>query len=738
MIQNIEKGRGFGGAVKYIIEKEKAELIGGTMLSNDVAGLIKEAAVVRGLNSKLKKAVFHASLSIGVDDNLTEEQWVEIGDRYMIEMGFENSPYILARHKDTEHDHVHIAALRIDTKTRKTVSDSKDFERGAKVVQQIEIDYGLTKVAQTPAQTKEKAIKNLNKNELEMSVRTGMAAPRQVLQNLVNEAIKDVPSIFEFIDRLEMAGVEVRPAVAKTGRMNGFSFKYNNIPFKASGLGKQYGWKKLSESVNYEQERDSAKLIEISERARDRANQDNSRDSELDRANEHQSSTVDGGAEGVNSRVDVSSEGGAGVSKGEQEREQNLNKSLRRSEQNSKSGSESNKKTSRRRDENDQQKIVNNNDERSIDSIRNNVNSLSDLSAPVIAGREESGAVVSSGSAGNAGRDIKTNELAPDHIKKIAAWDRQHGALQSPLYRITIVPRRDENRKTFNLGKKKDGETFYSPDDIKELIGQLRRFNAMGNDIYITPIDDNHHYVLLDDAIISGINELKNKGYYPVLVQESSANNLQAIYKADRKSSRKNEQADANKMMSILNKEFGDKKISAVIHPFRMSGFTNAKPDREVAGKRPFTRILETSSGSSKMSVWLENIRIETDAGNVKKEVVRREKMAVSKELTDSKHLADAEQRFSVLYKKYYGLAKRMRWEIDASRIDFSAAKEMLVDGYSADDIHCAIANVSPNLIERHADIERYVSATVLHASQDKDVIKKIENGMDSGRDPGR
>ncbi|MDH8062052.1 relaxase, partial [Klebsiella pneumoniae] len=47
------------------------------------------------------------------------------------------------------------------------------------------------------------------------------------------------------------------------GRMNGFSFEYNGIVFKASQLGKGYSWAELQNKIDYQAERDSAFLFKL-------------------------------------------------------------------------------------------------------------------------------------------------------------------------------------------------------------------------------------------------------------------------------------------------------------------------------------------------------------------------------------------------------------------------------------------------------------------------------------------
>lgn len=45
--------------------------------------------------------------------------------------------------------------------------------------------------------------------------------------------------------------------------MNGFSFEYRGIAFKASQLGKGYSWSALQNKLNYQPERDNAFLFEL-------------------------------------------------------------------------------------------------------------------------------------------------------------------------------------------------------------------------------------------------------------------------------------------------------------------------------------------------------------------------------------------------------------------------------------------------------------------------------------------
>lgn len=160
MIQEIQLGTSTGGATKYVNGKEGAQRLDcGTIASSSENGMRAEFAAARALRPKLGRACAHISLSLPPGERLTDEQWQQAATRYMEKMGFENAPWAAWRHTDTDHDHIHIVAARIDMVSGQTISDSRNYAKGAKIVQQIEKDYHLTPGAKTPGQAASEAIK---------------------------------------------------------------------------------------------------------------------------------------------------------------------------------------------------------------------------------------------------------------------------------------------------------------------------------------------------------------------------------------------------------------------------------------------------------------------------------------------------------------------------------------------------------------------------------------------------
>ena len=258
MIQSIHKGRGFRGVLNYVFGRAKSpELVGGNMYGTDPRALAQEFGEWRELRPGLTRAVFHSSLSLphgpGGREELTDMQWREVAERYLEHLGYGRSPFVVVRHRDTEHDHVHIVAARIGADGR-TVSDSHDFRRGEEILRQLEREYGLTQVKS--AHEVEKTA--LRPGEIRHLERTGEVSARLRLQDLLDRAAADRPTMTAFLERLRAAGVEAAPRVATTGHVSGISYGFDGASFRGSALGRVYSWRGLQErlGVDYRPERD--------------------------------------------------------------------------------------------------------------------------------------------------------------------------------------------------------------------------------------------------------------------------------------------------------------------------------------------------------------------------------------------------------------------------------------------------------------------------------------------------
>ena len=146
MIAKIMKGSDFRGVVSYILNDEKGTQIidaDGLFLENNdtiAQGFIGQAQ----MNPKVTKAVGHIALSFSKEDapRLNNAIMAQIAREYMERMGIKETQYLIGRHFDKEHPHVHIAFNRIDN-NGKTISDRNDRFRSERICKELTRKYGL-------------------------------------------------------------------------------------------------------------------------------------------------------------------------------------------------------------------------------------------------------------------------------------------------------------------------------------------------------------------------------------------------------------------------------------------------------------------------------------------------------------------------------------------------------------------------------------------------------------------
>jgi len=275
MIGKIAIGRGFGGALRYALAEDKGYLLDSNMAGETARELAAEFGALRELRPNLHRAVLHASLSLDPGETLSDAQWREIGQRYLHGMGFTDNQYVLIRHTDTAHEHVHLIANRI-TYRGEVVSDSQNYPRQEAVLRQIEQEYDLTQVMASH-QAERRA---LTQGEIEMTLRTGEPSTRQQLQELCRAAARDCHGFADYMTRLEAAGVELIPVIQLEGaKIAGLSYRLDGVVMKGSDLGKAYTPTGLAkQGIAYEQDRDLAAARHCIERETARATRQPDRD----------------------------------------------------------------------------------------------------------------------------------------------------------------------------------------------------------------------------------------------------------------------------------------------------------------------------------------------------------------------------------------------------------------------------------------------------------------------------
>ena len=106
---------------------------------------MNEVKMMRMLRPNLQKYFYHTSINFPPSENITNALMKQIGLDYLNANGFNQHQYMMFRHHDADHPHLHILVNRIGFDGT-VVSDSNDYARSEKVLRELEKKYNLTEV----------------------------------------------------------------------------------------------------------------------------------------------------------------------------------------------------------------------------------------------------------------------------------------------------------------------------------------------------------------------------------------------------------------------------------------------------------------------------------------------------------------------------------------------------------------------------------------------------------------
>ena len=235
MIAKIMKGSGFKGVINYILDPKKGtELIDSSGVRTESINHIVQSFIDQTeLNPRVSKVVGHISLSFSAQDSskLSNEWMAQIAREYMEKMGIKDTQYIIGRHFDKEHPHVHIALNRIDN-NGKTISDHNDRFKSEKICKELTAKYSLY-FAGGKENVKEHRLKEPDKTKYEIyqALKTEIARCRDWKALLVH---------------LEREGIDVRfKYKGNTQEVQGIIFEKNGYHFNGSKVDRGFSYSKI-------------------------------------------------------------------------------------------------------------------------------------------------------------------------------------------------------------------------------------------------------------------------------------------------------------------------------------------------------------------------------------------------------------------------------------------------------------------------------------------------------------
>jgi hypothetical protein len=718
MKAKISKGSSFRGCLDYVTGKRGAERIGGTLAGRTAREMSREMGVARRLREDIGKPVWHASLSLPKGEHLDTERWNRVCMSFLAQMGLlppEEHPWTAWRHTDGEYDHVHLVVNRISL-TGAVWDAGLDVYKAITATREIEKSFGLTI---TPGRENKKfGEPSLKRGEVEQAVREQKAPVKVRVSDALKLSLEGKPDTRTFVRRMQEYGVDAVPNIASTGRMNGFSFEYQGVALKGSDVGA--AWKYLREAIDYDVQRDSQLLLDLK---KGRGTAGVKKDGGANRRNPN---GYDLGIEAGRGEPEARnrSTDGSGV-----ESRPEVGKGIVYPPTGIKRGSDSD--GGELEETAPQPAMVRPFDASGVDEWTALVGGIDE-----IARHQQS--FVQADSTSRAVKEVQGWE----RLKRIKALPTESlqikmgkvldelDALGCPEYRITcVVPKTlqggvdSKGKKLYskNLCREKQDspEVFFKRGEEEKWLGVAEHFNDEGRDVYITPVDPNHYYLLVDDLDAEKVQQMKASGVTPCLTVESSKGNFHSVIKVPRSGS-DGERDAANKLVKELNQTLGgDLRVSGCEHMFRLSGFQSKKKERQ--GWR--VRLAEVNPGvvCQKTSERLRELITVSQQEQEKKKVV--EKRATLERKPSAPIGAEVPLTSPSLGKKYFDAWQMTRlvfekkgWEKNKSSMDFHTAKDLLYKGWSQEEVVAGMVSGSPDVKNRHPKTWKWAQGVVSDA----------------------
>jgi len=216
MIARVLYRKSVQGVLKYILGKEESTVLGFQNTYSDTNTDMKFFGRVLyhlGNRHDSEKRYLHASLNLPRGEDLSDRDFFELSKKYMEHMGYGEQPYVVIRHHDTKHEHVHIVSSTIKEDCLQ-VNLSNDIRRSIATQKYLEKEFGLSPSPDT------KQTKELPKYEMSEFRNRDINGVRFYIQDIVNNTLQKykVRSFTELAEHLKKHHIEIK-TVERNGRM---------------------------------------------------------------------------------------------------------------------------------------------------------------------------------------------------------------------------------------------------------------------------------------------------------------------------------------------------------------------------------------------------------------------------------------------------------------------------------------------------------------------------------------
>jgi hypothetical protein len=238
MIGKVITGRSFGGCIRYVIQKQDALILEGAGVRiQETNQTINDFNLQRKYNPNLGQAVGHIALSWSMNDlpKLNDEVMINMAKEYLQKMKIQDTQYLIVKHQDRDHPHIHIVYNRVDN-NGKTIADNFQKQRNVKVCKDMTLKHGLY-MSPGKEQVNRKQLKGQDKIKYE-------------LFDAIKSASKKVKNLNELKQVLAKQEIGMLYKYKSgTNEIQGISFSKGEYKFKGSEIDRSLSYAKLSQAI---------------------------------------------------------------------------------------------------------------------------------------------------------------------------------------------------------------------------------------------------------------------------------------------------------------------------------------------------------------------------------------------------------------------------------------------------------------------------------------------------------
>lgn len=250
-------------ALDYIFREGKLgyRLAFHNLCSREPKTIYEEMKVVSDYNSRCRNKFLRIEIGIAPQDEkkLPVSELMQIAHLFAKRMGLDNHQWVAVTHKDTDNRHIHIIANRISL-YGEVYDTTFVSNRAARVAEDISREKGLTIAKEVKAERKHQKTKaNPTREQTKQQV-------QQICYALLDKYKgTGVTGYSMFLYELNKNGITIERLKNKQGKVYGLKFSYNGQSFKASEVGREFGYHSLQknfEPTNKEESRKSHQTIQ--------------------------------------------------------------------------------------------------------------------------------------------------------------------------------------------------------------------------------------------------------------------------------------------------------------------------------------------------------------------------------------------------------------------------------------------------------------------------------------------